>query len=285
MNTASGTICYVCGSYSVSLHKSVHNFDVYKCGDCKLLWAAAGERAGDVLSFYNAEYFSSDSMMGYRDYLADEANHRKNAGNIIRAVSEVKEMDNLRVLDIGCAFGFLLDECRKLKNCDVYGIEISSHAREHARGKGINVVDAGPDSSTFERDFFDIVFLIGTIEHLVSPGNMLHEIRRILKTSGLLVITTVDTAGIVPLYSIKPPEHLFYFDRNNINLLLGRYGYEKVIRNTYYVNYCIHDLLHRLKEFSNLKFLGHLASLSGKLFPHISLRIPTNEMLVIAKKT
>ncbi|MFC1558374.1 hypothetical protein ACFL40_03365 [candidate division KSB1 bacterium] len=35
--------------------------------------------------------------MGYKDYLADEENHRKDARNIISSVDKIKKLDNLNI--------------------------------------------------------------------------------------------------------------------------------------------------------------------------------------------
>jgi 2-polyprenyl-3-methyl-5-hydroxy-6-metoxy-1,4-benzoquinol methylase len=280
------TTCYICENSPVRLYKSAGDYDVYKCDKCKLKWVKGEDYSKEIRALYNEDYFSGDSKMGYKDYLADEDNHRRNAHNIIKAVSAVKNIDKLRVLDVGCAFGFLLDECRKLKECNAYGVEISQHAYGHAKKLGLNVINAGFDLSHFESDFFDIVFLIGTIEHLISPREVLEGINRILKPEeGLLVITTIDASGVLPLYSIKPPEHLFYFNHNNLMTLLGKLGFKGISRKTHFVNYYLYDLFHRLKEFSGLSPFGYLAEFSKKYFPTTRLIIPTNEMIVIAKKT
>lgn len=239
-----------------------------------------------VLSLYDQSYFHSKApKIGYTNYLADEENHRVNARNILKEVNKIKDIAEKRILDIGCALGFLLDEARKMKSCDSYGIETSQYACEHAKEKfGLNIIQVELETSQFDTDFFDVVFMIGTIEHLVSPKSALKEIHRILKPDGLIVITTIDTKGLIPLYSIKPPEHLFYFNHENIILLLEKTGYKTFIKKPYFAKYRLDDLLSRISGFTSLSIFDALRRIVKKHLPSFSLKIPTNEMLIIAKK-
>lgn len=275
--------CYVCNSDKIKFHSDSSGFVIAKCRDCGLLWTI-NVNENDISSFYNKDYFNNKSKMGYRDYLADEENHRKNARRILRITGGVKELTNLKILDVGCAFGFLLDEARRFNVRDACGVEISPHAREYASGElNLTNVNDDPELCNLGSDFFDVVFLIGTIEHLVSPKKTLCNIGRVLKQGGLLVITTIDTKGLIPLYSIKPPEHIFYFNHNNIVLFLNASGFKSIKSQTHFVTYYLHDLFYRVGEYSSLPFLCKASTIIKKIL-NISVNIPTNEMLVIAEK-
>jgi len=276
--------CYICGSVVVNIYRVENDFLVYRCKKCGLKWIGI-ITADQIASFYGEKYFSnSDSKMGYKDYLADEENHRRNARNILYTIEGIRKLTGLKILDVGCAFGFLLDEARRLKG-DVYGVEISGYACEYAKNKlGLDVINGEIDSSHFPPEFFDVVFLIGTIEHLISPKNTIAIINKVLKSDGLFVITTIDTSGLFPLYSIKPPEHLFYFNHNNISLLLTKLGFKIIKIKSYFVNYYLHDLFHRLSEFLSFSFLEFVSGVILKKIPNFRVKIPTNEMIVIAKK-
>lgn len=192
--------CYICGSKKIVPHKEVNGFIVYRCKDCKLLWTVDIDKQ-KITSFYNQSYFNNKSKMGYKNYLADEKNFRKNARGLINTVNKIKDLSKLRILDVGCAYGFLLDEARNIKQCDTYGIEISHDAYTYAKNTlSLNVTDSELDSHNYEPNYFDLIFLIGTIEHLISPKETLAVIHNILKPGGLLVITTIDTTGLFPLY-------------------------------------------------------------------------------------
>jgi len=99
----------------------------------------------------------------------------------------------------------------------------------------------------------------------------------------VLAITTLDTKGIIPLYSIKPPEHIFYFNHNNIVLLLNKAGFRIILKRPYFVKYYLHDLFYRLGKFLSIPLFNHPPKIMHK-FMNISVTIPTNEMILIVEK-
>jgi len=176
--------CYICNSNKVKFHSEVNGFVVAKCNDCGLLWVVNISK-NDIGSFYNENYFNNESKMGYRNYFEDETIHRGNARRILDIVNRIKDLANLKILDMGCAFGFLLDEARRLKTCDAYGIELSRYAREYAEKKlGLTNISKDDEMHNVKSDFFDVIFLIGTLEHLVSPKETLRNIGRVLRQGG-----------------------------------------------------------------------------------------------------
>lgn len=257
------------------------------CKDCGLLWVPDITEQ-QIVDFYNGEYFNSrDSVTGYNDYLADEMLHRMNAANIVRKAQKFIKKSHPTALDVGCAYGFLMDEARKLGQ-ETSGLEINQEAYRYAtqtlKLKAFNKILM---DSHFDDSSFDVVYLIGTIEHLMAPAKCLQEINRIMKVGGIVVITTMDTKGIFPLYSLKPPEHLFYFSHDNLSNLLFKTGFYSEKVSLHFSYYRIKDVLYRLEQFANNKkipVLPFIFSRLGKLLMDATLKIPTNEMLVIARK-
>jgi len=274
--------CYICNSPEISRLKEVDRFAVFQCAKCGLKWVTAGEIAS---TDYSEDYFNNNSKIGYSDYLKGEKNHRRNARSILNNVAKIRDLSNSKVLDVGCAFGFLLDEARKTAKCEVTGAELSSYASEYARNNlSLNVVNLEISKTTFQPEYFDIVFMIGTIEHLVSPDETLDIVGTVLKPGGLLVLTTIDTCGLFPLYSIKPPEHLFYFNHKNLPLLLNKFAFKVRTLKTYFASYYLYDIVYRMGEFVTFKPLIRFSKYIERFFPDLKLNIPTNEMLIIARK-
>ncbi|MFC1558373.1 class I SAM-dependent methyltransferase [candidate division KSB1 bacterium] len=188
------------------------------------------------------------------------------------------------MLDVGCGYGLFLDEIKKTKKCDVSGIEISEHAYLYSKNElSLNVLNCELTSSIFKSESFDVVFLLGTIEHLEKPKEILSIIYGLLKPEGLLVITTLNTKSLIPFYAIKPPEHLFYFNSNNLILLLKNTGYKIIYKKVLFVYYYIHTLVHIFIRFLSLSKMDFVIKLLEKL-PKISIKFITNEMCIVASK-
>ncbi len=276
--------CYICKGDRVREYREVRGIGVVRCPDCKLIFVPEiDDRI--IEEFYSAGYFTgSGEETGYGDYLQDESNLRGNARTILKVINKYKGAAGLRLLDIGCAHGFLLDEARKL-GYEVFGLEMSEEGWRYAtENLGLKVFKGTLSTVEFERDSFDVICLVGTIEHLKDPRHELKMIYSLLKDRGLLVITTIDTRGLLPLYHIKPPEHLFYFSHGNLRQLLRSTGFEVLRRRTYFVRYRLSDLFSRLNAFFGFRVLATLSSSMERLFPGFSIKIPSNEMIVIAEK-
>ncbi|MDP2921147.1 MAG: class I SAM-dependent methyltransferase [Candidatus Omnitrophota bacterium] len=276
--------CYIC-DFVTENHKVVNGFNVHTCEKCGLEWVT-GVTEDDLDAFYTKKYFDSDTELGYRDYLAAEKIHRKNAKRILGIVDRIKCLSGARVLDVGCAFGFLLDEAGKFKKCHPYGVELSRYAYEYAKNTlKLDVFNNDFQSLNFESEFFDVIFLIGTIEHLMRPKDILNAVSRILKPSGLVVITTIDTSCFFPLYSYKLPEHLFYFNDTNLSLLLKEAGLKVILNKTHFgFYYYLHEVFYRLANLLSFKFLHSVSEIVRKKMPDIYVKTPTNEMILIARK-
>lgn len=94
-----------------------------------------------------------------------------------------------RLLDFGCYTGGLLD--RLGSNYERYGLEINraaaAVAAERFRGCIWSSISDIPGGMRF-----DAVIATDVVEHLANPGNLIHSLSRLLKSDGILIITTGD---------------------------------------------------------------------------------------------
>ena len=96
----------------------------------------------------------------------------------------------MRVLDVGCGTGALLNELRE-KADYVVGVDNSAEALDFCRLRGHeNLVKADGASLPFRDEEFDIVTAIGVIEHISDDKRFLSELQRVLKKNGRLVLMT-----------------------------------------------------------------------------------------------
>lgn len=114
-----------------------------------------------------------------------------------------KPASDVLFLDYGCGDGkyyaHLVDK-RGLATTNVHGVEVSATrvARCHAIGWANARLIAPNDQLPFEDNSFDIINMMEVIEHipLEQGKRTLHQLRRVLKKNGVLLIST-------PNYPIK----------------------------------------------------------------------------------
>lgn len=134
-----------------------------------------------------------------------------------------------RVLDFGCGDGSF---CKKLKSRakEVYGCEIDRElikkAKRTVKGVKFNLIEP-KDKTPYTNNFFDCVFMMGVLEHVVDEKETLREVRRILKPGGSLFIFGINKnlLGFLDAGNLKflfPSIHKFLY-----TFLLRKETYQK----------------------------------------------------------
>ncbi len=109
------------------------------------------------------------------------------------ATSIKKHVNPQRVLDIGCAKGFLVKAFKNI-GIEAWGVDISKYALSNAPRdiqRRLYQVDLNKGVLPFKKNYFDLITFLGTIEYLDDHKNIIIEINRVLKDKGGLYLTTI----------------------------------------------------------------------------------------------
>lgn len=221
--------CPVCLAAAATPRLQKAGTTILFCADCGSAFWQPG--AGfDPAGIYGAGYFAgSDHASGYDDYASLEASLRHNFVRRLRTLGAPRA--GARLLDLGAAYGFAVDEARRL-GWRAAGLEVSAaaarRAAETTRAAVIAVGDA--QRVPFADDCFDVVTLWDVLEHLPDPHAAIGEVARVLRPGGRLLLTTGDVGSLAArvsgarwhLYTL--PEHLFFYSREGVRRLLGAHG-------------------------------------------------------------
>lgn len=217
--------CPVCGSRFTRPRHRKGDYIVRSCAGCGLQFVPAELDADAVASLYGPGYFTS-SGAGYRDYVGEEATHRWQAGRYLRRLQQMGVRPG-RMLDVGCAAGFFLDEAR-LHGWEVRGCDVSGYAAEIARNRLGLAVDVG---NFLELDYppehFDCITCLNVFEHLTDPAAAVRRFARLLRPGGILLLETWDADSITARmlgaawHQYAPPYVLFYYNRSSLERLFG----------------------------------------------------------------
>ncbi len=154
-----------------------------------------------------------------------------------------------RVLEIGCATGYMGEYLVRDRRCDVLGVEPEAEQAEAARRRGLEVITGSIgeaatarllDAHVRERGGFGVIFMSQVIEHLAWPDRVLRLLPRWLARDGCLVISTCSvvhwTIRLQVLrgrwqyqdYGILDNSHLRFFTIDSLRRLLESCGYRCV---------------------------------------------------------
>ena len=95
----------------------------------------------------------------------------------------------IKVLDIGCSSGTLIQQIITKNVVKVYGIDISDNAIELSKNKGLkNVRTMDASKLDFDDKKFDIIIASDVLEHINEDLDALKEWKRVLKPNGHMVL-------------------------------------------------------------------------------------------------
>ncbi len=227
-------VCNLCGSSKSKRLFTVRSFNIVQCSNCGLVYLNPMPCLADIAKIYDTSgyycnrEFQGDATFGYPDYRMLESHLAFVADEILRPI---KYINPARLLDVGCSMGIMLKRFREL-GWDTYGVDISTYATEYARNKlGLKVFTGLIDDLDFPENFFDLVTMVLTIEHLPDPKGTLHAINRLMKPGATLVVATHDISGLWPRIvrskwrHLNIPEHLHFFSRSTLQHMMKETGF------------------------------------------------------------
>jgi 2-polyprenyl-3-methyl-5-hydroxy-6-metoxy-1,4-benzoquinol methylase len=137
-----------------------------------------------------------------------------------------------RMLDVGCGDGSVVKLAQNL-GWDAEGLDFDPEAVKTAQRKGLKVGVGRVADQHYDQGSFDLVLMNHVIEHIHAPIQTLIELKRILKSTGTLVIRTPNADSWGHRYfgpawaALDPPRHLYLFNGKNLVNLVERAGFPK----------------------------------------------------------
>lgn len=149
---------------------------------------------------YNKGYFHGETSGYGKDGYDKE---RPDRSALVQAVKQYVR-DSARWLDVGCAYGFQIEEAAKA-GFEACGVDVSSYALGQYKNGAKSAAQAVAEQLPYVSESVEVVSAFDLVEHLHDPSAFFDEAERVLSPSGVLLIATPD-----PLYFTRPePTHVF----------------------------------------------------------------------------
>lgn len=187
---------------------------------------------------YREPSYFEGGESGYADtsYVEQESSLRATFRCLLRNLAKQGARGG-DLLEVGCGYGYLLDEARSIFQRRV-GTEFSAQAAELARKTGAEIFVGGVEQLP-PAARFDCVVATQVIEHVYDPIVFVRNLVRHAKPGGHVLLATPDIGGALRKVmgrrwpSFKAPEHVVYFDFGSLESLMRQAGLEKISRMPY----------------------------------------------------
>ncbi|MCH5248867.1 MAG: class I SAM-dependent methyltransferase [Lachnospiraceae bacterium] len=203
-------------------------YGVYHCDRCGLSFAGDIEESMPLnvyyekMSRYEGDNFLLSPML------------KKHYQFIVDTLCK-KISSNASILDVGCAFGGLLNTFKEEGYSNVCGIEPSKKNCEFAkRNYDIHVIQGalGDENEELKYKKFDLIILSGVLEHLMDIKTSINQCCELLNGNGILAVITPDVAMFEEhedLFQEFSVEHINYFDIDSLSYIMAEKGFSKIL--------------------------------------------------------
>lgn len=244
--------------------------------------------------FHYQQKFKRGNYNLLKKYSEEYKSVYKEFANVLekRLALQGKTLKKLKVLDIGCFTGEFLEILQE-KGADVYGVELQEDAVKIARKKmpgKIFKTDVMKDP--LPRIKFDVVSMLGLVEHVTNPVKLLEKAAALLKNDGVIIIQTPNSSSIPARIMKKywppyePVEHIHLFSEEGIKKALQKAGFVKIDKKRSIKKLPVTYVLGMFENYGPefYKFIRPFFITARKA--HLNAKLPfyIGEMIVTAQK-
>jgi SAM-dependent methyltransferase len=219
----------LCGAVSRKLLYVREGYEIVRCRRCGLVFVDNSPPGAELIALYDEGYYEDGELPGYAGYADAEARKRHHARTLLAELERMMPMG--RLVEIGCAYGYFLDEARA-RGWTVSGVEPAVHAADYARRElGLEVVDGSVAELAMGAGSVDAVTLWDVIEHLPEPRATLEVAASWLREGGVLALSTGNVGSLMARLHgadwslMTPPWHQYYFSKRTLRALLELTGF------------------------------------------------------------
>lgn len=225
--------CLICENSLVVKKFNTENNDLMFCFNCNLhsVNLDSKSKIENMKNKYQSEFWL-DSNYNTQELLNSNFSSKKGLDYLLAQESMFEYYKQflkpkIKILEIGVGTGVHLLAFDKM-GFDVTGIE-----PDHINAKLINnkLIHGTCIPGYFEdikfQTKFDIIFLYHVVEHLENPINILETCKKLLNSSGFIIIAVPDCENQVTLtQSINNPYHLWHFSKKSFEKLCNKLDYK-----------------------------------------------------------
>ncbi len=241
-------LCRLCSNKKISFYYKIDNYSYYFCHHCQTLFLNPQPTKIIIDHYYKTSF----------EYISGHINKTRIINQAKKIIKNLKKLhlQGKTLLDIGCGYGFFLQEAKKA-GFQTEGIEpsnkLTSQILSPLKSKVINLPLEEYFYQNKRKKNFDFIVMIHVIEHIKNPNQWIQMAYFLLNQNGILYIETPNLQS--HLYNVErenytfltPPDHLWVFSKKSFQTIIQK----------------IHDL--KIEKVSTYSYPEHLMGIIKKL--------------------
>jgi 2-polyprenyl-3-methyl-5-hydroxy-6-metoxy-1,4-benzoquinol methylase/ribosomal protein S27E len=226
--------CPACDGTDVEPIFEKEGFAYVRCGSCRTIYMDP-RPSPDIMADY---YASSENYRYWASFIfpaSEDARRRKiHEPWFARVVDYCTRfgIEKGMLVDVGGGFGTFAEVAVADGSFErVVVVEPTPELAAACRERGLEVIETRVEDVAGRVSGADVVVSFETIEHLFSPREFLHQVKKMIKPGGLLVVSCPNGEGfdIATLGAVSlavDPEHVNLFNPSSLSLLLEKEGFK-----------------------------------------------------------
>jgi SAM-dependent methyltransferase len=270
------TSCPMCGGIEFQPVVDFSPFVVVECSVCGFSYLSPRLKEEAALRIYQENnYYDDTSQEGYSNYQEQELALRATYRRFFRVLKK-HQLTGGDLLEIGCGFGFFLDEARPYFSKRM-GTDFSPGARETAGLVADQIFLGGLEQIPAGLQV-DAVVALNVLEHTYDPVKFLEAAKSVLKPGGKLIIAVPNMDSFIRKLmgknwpSYKVPEHTLYFTQQSLDKVMREAGLAQVRK------------LRLLHAFPVSLIAGKFKIALPKVFSKIFIWVPSTMVAAVGVK-
>ena len=205
-------------------------YTIFECNKGGHRFLEIEDYENHVDEVYSDKYFFEGGH-GYPNYLKEKDKLVQYGKNYAKIISKYRKPG--KVLDVGCAAGFVLKGYEKSGwNC--HGIDPNNTMVKYGR-ENLNLSITKADLESFDiKECFDLISLIQVIGHLHDLDKSMELIRELLNKDGHVIVESWDMNSLIAKimgkhwHEYSPPSVVNWFSDSTLNQLFINHGFSLI---------------------------------------------------------
>ncbi len=209
----------------------INGYQVLTCQKCDHRYARVeNDIEHHIRNNYNDDYFFGGKT-GYPDYLQEKDIIIRHGRFYAKKINKIRKPG--RILDVGCASGFLLkgftDNGWSGKGIDPNQTMVDTGKKE----MGLNLEQAYLEDYSDDTKY-DLITIVQVIGHFANLDKALHKANELLNSKGLVLIESWNRGSFLARalgqkwHEYSPPTVLHWYTRSSLIELLASHGFRMI---------------------------------------------------------